>query len=421
MTEGQLASPVTLKTAMEAHTGLSELGGPKYLASLAGSAISTFAIGEYAALIADLHSKRVLLDHIRDAAERIRIGQEGVTAISARLESRAGAVAGKNATKPLIRSHLSTMIGAVSEINDAYHGIKLPGISTGVPQLDQKLGGGLRSGQFILLGGRPAMGKTSVAQNIAYHCAINGVAVFFGSMEMMGEELGKRFLSKGLAERNIRIPYLNMIRGHLSEKEMRAVVEEAQRQEGLPISVAEREVREETRLRSAVRRAQQHYADSATPLGLIVLDYLQLIQSEKATRTYDRISAASDTCKSLAMEMGLPVLALSQLSRKVEERDTPMPMLSDLRESGKLEEDADVVMFCYRDAYYLEQKIKIAEREGDAEKVMAMRADLNATRHSLDLLIEKQRSGPTGSIQAFLEPEYCHMAPDRSEYEGDLI
>jgi replicative DNA helicase len=419
--DGQLASPVTLKTALQSHQGLSELGGPKYLVNLAGGSVSTFAIAEYGSLIADLHAKRQLLDHIRDASDRIREGHEGVASISSRLETRAGMVAGSSSTKPLIRSHLSTLMGAMTEISEAYQGITPPGVSTGLPALDARLGGGLRGGQFILMGGRPAMGKTTVAQNIAYHCASNGHAVFFGSMEMMGEELAKRFLSKGLAERNIRIPYLNMIKGNLTESDMRAVVDEARRQEALPISVAEREVREETRLRSSIRRAQQYYADTATPLGLIVLDYLQLIQSEKARSTYDRISAASDACKSLAMETGLPVLALSQLSRKVEERETPIPMLSDLRESGKLEEDADVVMFTYRDAYYLEKKIKAAEREGDTDKLLSMRADLEATRYSLDILIEKQRSGPTGSVQAFLEPEYCHMAPDRSEHDGELI
>jgi replicative DNA helicase len=211
-----------------------------------------------------------------------------------------------------------------------------------------------------------------------------------------------------------------MIQGRLSEAEMRLVIEESRRQVGLPIHYAEREARDMRKLRSAIRRARQVMSDTETPLGLIVIDYIQQLTHPDARSIYDRASMASDFAKGIAMDFGVPVLALAQLSRQVENRDPPVPMLSDLRESGKIEEDADVVFFTYRDAYYLQRKLD-ALGNNDIEKEADLRAALDMCRNNIDLIIAKQRSGPTRTVQAYIRPELCQVSKDRAEYAGDLI
>lgn len=416
---GLLASPVTLKSIYENDAAMKELGGSAYLVRLAGSAVSQSQIIHYAQLIIEEANKRKLIDHFKGAREHIAHGQKTATEIALDTEAFCGSLSSQLSTKPLIRSHLSTIIGAVDLINSAYQNEVPPGVPSGIPALDKVLNN-FRPGQLIVLDGRPAMGKTSVAQNIAYHAAENGHGVFFGSLEMMGEELSTRFISKGLAMRGTRIPYSRMIRGNLSEAEMRAVVDEAQRQQAWPMFVGERDVREVSRFRAAVRRAQQRMADTDCPLKVVFVDYIQQMQVNGAKSSYDRASAASDMMKSLAMELGLPVIAMAQLSRAVEQRDPPIPNLSDLRESGKLEEDADVVIHCYRNAYYLRKKLE-SSRQGNIDKVADLEAALSAQENEITLIVDKQRSGPTDSVTAYIDLPVCNLTPDKSGYRGELI
>ncbi|MBM2293804.1 AAA family ATPase [Sulfitobacter pseudonitzschiae] len=415
---GQLASPITMKPAFENDQGMKELGGPRYLARLAGASISSSAIAEYAAMITDLSAKRNLIQCFDQAKVRIFAG-EGAAAIAIDVETSAGGLLNKASTKPLIRSHLNAITASIMQINDAYQGIKPNGVLTGLSRLDSVLGS-MRSGELILIGARPSMGKTTLAQNLIFNAAQSGVGVFFPSLEMNAESVGNRFLSLGLSRRNIKIPYNRMLKGDLTESEFRSVVDEAKRQESLPIYLGERDVREVSRLRAAAKRAQQRMADSPCPLGLIVLDYLQLIQSAKARSTYDRVSEASDLCKSLAMEFDLPVVALAQLSRNVEMRDPPVPMLSDLRESGKLEEDADAVLFTYRDAYYLERKLNNMSNE-DINKEADIRATLERCRDQMDVIIAKQRSGPLKTVPLFVDLGTSNVYDDRSHVADGLI
>lgn len=417
--EGHLANVVTLRLALESGDALKEIGGPAYLIRMAGAAAPAAAVREYALMIADLHAKRKLLGMMAEARETISAAQEPASRIAQQIETSAGALASQSATKPLIRSHLSSIVGAIEQISRAYQGEVLPGVSTGLPQLDRMLGY-LRPGNVVVIAGRASMGKTTVAQNIAYAAASAGVGVFFGSLEMTGEDLGKRFISKGLAQAGKSVEYSRMILGRLSEQEMRAVVEEGKRQQHLPLFIGERDVRDTKRFRSAIKRTHQTLADTATPLGLAVVDYVQMMQSAGARSAYDNVSAASDACKSLAMELGIPVIALAQLSREVERRDPPIPMLADLRESGKLEEDADAVLFCYRDAYYLKRKLDALDGS-KIEEEADLRAALSRCEKNVDLIVAKQRSGPTGTVNAFIEPGLCHVSADRSNDEGMLL
>lgn len=416
---GQLASPITIRGAFENDQALKEMGGSNYLLRLAGASISSFAVRDYCEVIADLAAKRSLLKSIADSTRRIEDGREGASQIAGDLETSAGAILSRSSIKPLIQTHASALTKAAESINAAYMGSSAPGVSTGLPQLDKKLGF-LRSGQMILLAGRPSMGKTTLAQNFAYNAAKAGVGVFFGSLEMMGEELATRFISLGLADQGRSIPYSRMIQGRLSQDEAIAVVIESKRQLDMPMIVGERDVREVKRFRAAARRARQRLADTSTPLGLIVVDYVQKMEATGSRSIYENASHASDMCKDIAMDFGVPVVALAQLSREVERRDPPIPMLADLRETGKLEEDADVALFCYRDAYYLERKLDALDGR-DVEQEADLRAHLERCRSNLDIIVAKQRSGPTGTVGAFMDPALCHVTQDRSHISGELI
>ena len=414
----QLASPVTLKAAVATHSGIGELGGPGYLARLAGASVSSRMIKDYAALMVDLKAKRDLLEICNDATARINLGREGASSISNSVETKVGKVAGIVAAKPIVRSYMSAIVGSLDQINSAYGGEDPVGVSTGLADLDKRVGR-LRPGNFVILGGRPSMGKTTLAQNIAFHNITHGVGVYYGSLEMPGEEMAPRFLAKGLAEKGTQIAYSNMLAGNLSEFEMRKVLEEGQAQSDLPLMLGERNIREIGRLKASVRRAKQTMADTHAPLGLVIIDYLQLIASSTSRSAYDRVSEASDMCKSLALDLDVPVMALAQLSRTVEQRDPPTPMLSDLRESGKLEEDADVVLFCYRDAYYLQRKLDAVK--GDVSKEADFRMALSECEKNMDVIIAKQRSGAIGMSRCFVDMATCHVTSDRANDRDMLL
>lgn len=261
--------------------------------------------------------------------------------------------------------------------------------------------------------------NTTLALSIARDAILSGNGVFFASLEMPGEQLAARFLARGLYERGLRVPYAKIERGQLTEEQARVWVDEGQQQAEWPLVIAERDVRDIGRLRIAARRAQQRLMDTPTPLGLIVVDYLQLLAVDGLTKGYERVSAASDFVKSLAMEFGVPVIALSQLSRAVEQRDPPMPNLSDLRESGKIEEDADVVMFAYRSAYYLQKKLESVR--GNIEKQADLEALIESERYDLGLIIDKNRHGETRSVKVFNDLAYAFVGPDKSQISGQLI
>lgn len=416
---GQIASAVTLSSEYRDHQGLNELGGLKYLIRLVAASISTFAIRDYAQNIVDTYLRRELLRDVESATAELSSGKGSAPEIAFKLEAAVGKVTSTNAAKPLIRSHLSAVMGAVKQINEAYQGGSSTGVSTGIPQLDNKIQK-LRPGQLIIIAGRPGMGKTTVAQSIAYHVANSeGVGVCFESLEMSGEELGVRFLSRGLAERKVYIPYTNMIGGRLSEAQMREVVEEGSRQQDLPMIIGERDVREISRLKASVRRAKQQLESYGKPLSLVVVDYVQRISCDQSKSFHERIARATDMLKTIAMEFQVPVMALAQLNRDVERREPPIPMLSDLKESGSLEEDADVVIFCYREAYYM-QRAYDAMDPADSKRI-EMKADLEAASKDIDLIVAKQRSGPTGTVKAFADMAYSIITPDRSTEDARLI
>ena len=409
-------TPVTVSSRLSTHSGLKQLGGAKYLVVIAGRAMTPDMLEDYAALILDNWTRRKVIELAQDAVAKAQDGATPASTVAMDLEVQAAKAASTSAARKLTHSHLSAITDALGQASSARDGNDERAVRTGLSKLDMHLGGGLRPGQLVIMAGRPGMCKTTLAQNIAFNVAPHGT-VFFASLEMPKSDLAMRWLSCGLAGRGKEIAYQRMVSGRLSQPEFDAMVGEGKRQIALPIVTAERNVRSVEALRSAARRVQRETADTPLPLRLIVVDYLQLIEAD-AKSFFERVSKASDACKSLAIELDLPVIALAQLNRGVEQRDPPMPILPDLRESGKMEEDADVVLMLYREEYYLRRKYEALVRQDYEMGAMAdLQALLDNAKNRISILCEKQRSGATGSVEAFVRPDLCHVYEQAQSWE----
>jgi replicative DNA helicase len=388
---GQLASPITLRTETANFAGISELGGAAYLVRLAGASVAPSAVLEYVNYIKSLWAKRQLAQSVSAALDRTNRSDGTALEIAADLEADLGRIQMQASSKPLSVSMLSAMTQAVHHVAEAYQNdTGLAGMSTGLKALDNLIGG-LAPGRLYVVAGRPAMGKSAVSFNIATRAAMRGQAVWFGSLEMPPKELSMRFFSQALAAKGLRVPYSDIERGRLKEDEFRALLHAAKEFESLPLEIGDPSVRTFAKCRAAIKRAQDKFGDK---LSLLVIDYLQKLVPPGSVREFDRVSAASEFCKQMALETNLPVMALAQLSRSVESRENKRPILSDLRGSGEIEQDADVVLFVYRDAYYLENAIK---SETDANKRMDMMEALDRRRFDLEMIAAKQRGNRTGT------------------------
>ena len=275
----------------------------------------------------------------------------------------------------------------------------LVGVPTGLTELDSKLGG-LHKQDLIIIAGRPSMGKTALATNIAFHAAKNiekkesRSTVAFFSLEMSSEQLSTRILSE-----QARIRSNDIRRGKVSEKEFEQFIETSKNIFELPLYIDETPAITIAAISNRSRRIKRLFG-----LELIVVDYIQLMRSNKRNEVnrVQEISEITQGLKALAKELNVPVLALSQLSRAVEQRDAKKPQLADLRESGSIEQDADVVMFVYREAYYLERKEPTLGSIEHAEWQQKM----NEISSLADIMIGKQRHGPTGNVKVEFEAMY---------------
>jgi len=430
ITRGALASPVTIKTFMEDDEGLKELGGPAYLARLAGSALATFAVRDYAQMIHDLHVRRELMGLGRDiTAKAAKVGIEGdardqIVEAEQALYSLAGAGQGESG----FQSFLSAVTDAVKVANAAYQRDgKLAGVSTGLVDLDKKLGG-LHKSDLLILAGRPSMGKTSLATNIAFNIAktyrkgllpdgsegaVNGGVVGFFSLEMSSEQLAARILSE-VSE----VPSEQIRRGDMTEAEFRRFVDAAKDLESCPLYIDDTPALPISQLAARARRLKRKHG-----LDALFVDYLQLLRPATAKDSrVNEVSEITQGLKAIAKELDIPVVALSQLSRQVESRDDKRPQLSDLRESGSIEQDADVVMFVFREEYYAERE-KPSEDKLDEMAKWQMRME---TLHGkAEVIIGKQRHGPIGNVDLSFEGRFTRFGNlvqnwqqgDRNSYE----
>ena len=409
-----LASPVTLKAFFEDDPGLAELGGPAYLARLAGAAISVFAARDYAQTIYDLAIRRDLIaigQEIAEKAATVDVESEPKEQI-VEAEQRLYQLGEEGSADTGFQSFLKAVTDAVQVANAAYmRDGGLAGISTGLVDMDRKLGG-LHKSDLLILAGRPSMGKTSLATNIAYNIArayrkgalpdgsegaVEGGVVGFYSLEMSAEQLAARILSEA-AE----VPSEQIRRGDLTEEEFRRFVEAAKALESCPLYIDDTPALPISQLAARARRLKRTHG-----LDLLIVDYLQLVRpaSAKDSRV-NEVSEITQGLKAIAKELDIPVLALSQLSRQVENRDDKRPQLSDLRESGSIEQDADVVMFVFREEYYKER-----EKPGDhdTEAMIKWQEEMERLHGKAEIIIGKQRHGPIGTLELSFEGRFTRF------------
>ena len=406
-----LASPVTLKTHFQNDPGLNELGGVSYLAKLAASAISLFGAVDYAKLICELALRRNLINLGREISEKalspdVEDSPEEQIAMA---EAKLYSIAEKGAESTGFTPLLSASKEAILIANKAYQqdgGIS--GVSTGLIDLDKKLGG-LHSSDLLIIAGRPSMGKTSLATNMAFNIAkslkkrknedgsedtVQGGIVGFFSLEMSSAQLATRILSE-----NSKVPSDKIRKGDLTEREFRSFIESAQDMEECPLYIDDTAALSISALAGRARRLKRMYG-----LDVLFIDYLQLIRpSSSRDSRVNEISEITQGLKSIAKELNIPVVALSQLSRQVETRDDKRPQLSDLRESGSIEQDADVVMFIFREEYYKERE---KPDEHDVENFIKWQEDMNRLHGRAELIIGKQRHGPIGTVDLSFQSKF---------------
>ena len=410
--KNNLASPVTLKAFMEDDEGLKELGGPAYLARLAGAAISAFAVRDYAQMIYDLAVRRDLIQLGRDIsakAAKVEVTSEPKEQI-VEAEQALYKLAEQGTSEGGFQSFLKAVTDAVNVANAAYQRDGgLAGISTGLTDLDKKLGG-LHPSDLLILAGRPSMGKTSLATNLAFNIAkaykkgikpdgsegaIEGGVVGFFSLEMSAEQLAARILSEA-AE----VPSEQIRRGNMSETEFRRFVDAAKALEACPLFIDDTPSIPIAQLAARARRLKRTHG-----LDMLIVDYIQLVRGTSDNRVQE-IGEISMGLKAIAKELNIPVIGLSQLSRQVESREDKRPQLSDLRESGSIEQDADVVMFVFREEYYKER-----EKPGDhdLEAMAAWQEAMERLHGRAEVIIGKQRHGPIGSIDLSFEGRFTRF------------
>jgi len=403
ISKGLLANPITLKNHFENNDGLKELGGQEYLIKITKFSTSSKQAIDYANIVQEMHIRRELIkisqSVLDEAAINTDVGTSGEEII-------------QNAEKSLFdlaeRGHFnqsfmkfeSALKQTIEMAKSAYQNEEgLVGVPTGLTDLDSRLGG-LHKQDLIIIAGRPSMGKTALATNIAFYAAKNiqkkkvKSTVAFFSLEMSSEQLSTRILSE-----QSKIRSNDIRRGKVSEKEFEQFIETSKNIFELPLYIDETPAITIAAISNRSRRIKRLFG-----LELIVVDYIQLMRSS-GSKDYNRVQEISEITqglKALAKELDVPVLALSQLSRAVEQRDDKKPQLADLRESGSIEQDADVVMFVYREAYYLERK----EPTVGSIEYAEWQQKMNEISSLAEIMIGKQRHGPTGNVKVEFEAMY---------------
>ncbi len=407
ISNGQIATPITLKSYFEVEKNLEEIGGSKYLLRLANSAVSLDYAKNYAKIIYDLAVRRGLYELggkvQHDAIEsNMEIKPEELIEEA---EKSLYQISEKGTSQNNVQSFRNSVEEAIDLAKKAFEkDSTVVGISSDFTDLDSKLGG-FHPSDLIIIAGRPSMGKTSLATNIAFNISKNAhvsndmdSSVLFFSLEMSSEQLARRILSE-----QARISSNDIRRGNLSENDLDNLVSISKDVLEIPLYIDDTPALNIGTLASRARRLKRKNG-----LGMIVVDYLQLLRPSKTSRNESRvleISEITQGLKALAKELNIPIIALSQLSRQVEQREDKKPQLSDLRESGSIEQDSDVVMFIYREEYYLE---KNAPSPGTADFI-EWQQKMDEIYGQADLLIMKQRHGPTGNVKLSFDAKFTRF------------
>ena len=397
--KGMIANPITLKNYFENNSGLEEVGGIDYLVKLTRFSSSVKQSIDYAKIIHEMYVKRELInisENIDEESRNKELEKTGEGIIEDAEKSLFDLAERGNFSQSFLKFNqaVDQTIEMATKAMQSDRGVV--GVPTGLTDLDEKLGG-LHTSDLVIIAGRPSMGKTALATNIAYYAAKKlkddneKSSVAFFSLEMSSEQLSTRILSE-----QARIKSNDIRRGKISEEQFDKFIETSKNISELPLYIDETPAITIAAMSNRARRIKRTHG-----LDMIIVDYIQLM---RGTLNYkdgrvQEVSEITQGLKAIAKELSIPVVALSQLSRQVEQRDNKKPQLSDLRESGSIEQDADVVMFVYRESYYLENKEPKPATVEHAE----WQAKMNEVSNLAELIIGKQRHGPTGNV--FLEFE----------------
>jgi replicative DNA helicase len=402
MSKGLLANPITLKNFFSNEDELSDIGGSEYLVKLTKFSTSKLQIKYYANLLHDLKIRRSLIDISRETLDEALNKNSEINAeqIIESAEKKLFDIAERGKFNKSYIEFKEALVETIAMASSAYKNEEgIVGVPTGLRDLDNMLGG-LHKSDLVIIAGRPSMGKTALATNIAFNAAKRILekqkksSVTFFSLEMSSEQLSTRILSE-----QSRITSSNIRRGKINQDEFEKFIETSKNLENLPLFIDDTPAITISTLSNRARRIKRLHG-----LDLIIVDYIQLMKSGNY-RNEGRVQEVAEITqglKAIAKELNVPVLALSQLSRAVEQRDDKKPQLSDLRESGSIEQDADVVGFVFREEYYLE---KLEPRAGTAEHV-EWQEKMSIIHGQAELIIGKQRHGPTGIVRLEFESAF---------------
>ncbi|MDH3596450.1 MAG: replicative DNA helicase [Rhodospirillales bacterium] len=420
---GQIANAVTLKNVFERAEELAEVGGAQYLSELQGNFVSIINARDYGRTVHDLFLRRQLIaigeDVVNDAFDHDLEAMAADQIETA--EQRLYTLAESGQTEGGLKDFKTAVVESIQMTEAAVkRDSHVAGVATGLTDID-KLLGGLHKSDLVILAGRPSMGKTSLATNIAYNAATSRRAerdaegnlvelpqvVAFFTLEMSAEQLATRILSEQAHVRSD-----SMRRGEIRQEEFDRLFEVSRALYDLKLFIDDTPALTIPALRMRARRLKRQQG-----LGLIVVDYLQLMQAAPGSRNDNRVQEVSEITrglKAIAKELDVPMLALSQLSRQTEQRDDKRPQLADLRESGSIEQDADVVMFLYREEYYLGRE-KPSQRANESDDAFARRVATydkrkDEARNIAEAIVAKQRHGPIGTVQLHFTGEFTQFS-----------
>jgi len=395
--KGMLANPITLKNYFENEKD--ELNVPEYLVKITKFSTSSRQAIEYSKIIYDMFVRRELIKISENTIDTAKLNDLNVSGqnIIENSEKLLFDLAEKGSSGSSLVKFDEAMKLTIEMASNAYKNEEgIVGVPTGLRDLDDRLGG-LHKSDLVIIAGRPSMGKTALATNIAFNAAQKmqdagkKSSVAFFSLEMSSEQLSTRILAE-----QSKIKSNDIRRGRISEEQFDKFIEISKNISELPLFIDETPAISIAALSNRARRIKRLHG-----LDLIVVDYIQLMRASMNNKDgrVQEISEITQGLKAIAKELSVPVLALSQLSRAVEQRDDKKPQLSDLRESGSIEQDADVVMFVYRESYYLERKEPRPATVDHAE----WQAKMNEVSNLAEIIIGKQRHGPTGNVMLEFE------------------
>ncbi|HWI76853.1 MAG TPA: replicative DNA helicase [Sphingomicrobium sp.] len=402
--KNMVANPVTLRPMFEADEAMKQVGGAGYLASLTGSGATLIAAKDFAQQIYDLALLRSLIGVGRDMVESALDTSDDVAPLEQieKAESELYKVAEQGGADGKAKSFAEATREALETAEKALNSGGLSGITTGLESLNAKIGG-LHHSDLVIVAGRPGMGKSALGTNIGFAAAqrylrdmedgiapekSGGAPVALFSLEMSADQLATRILAEqsGISSESLRM-------GKISKQEFRQLARAAAELESLPFYIDDTPGLTIAALRARARRLKRQ-----KNIGMVIVDYLQLLQGTGRNSNDNRVNEISEISrglKTLAKEINVPVIALSQLSRAVEQREDKRPQLSDLRESGSIEQDADIVLFIYREDYYLAAK----QPAEDHPEFATWQEEMGRVYGLAEILVAKQRHGATGKVR----------------------